>query len=280
MNSVLKVGAKLCTLLLCVSTFGNQAFAGNFIDSVSGGLSEKDVVVLQVEDPAPATAQRVNTVELNTSNSSLFEAMKTVKAMALKSNANLVKITEEHNNNITHAPDKIRAILYRTDNPESYEKEVTWNKSRRLSWNDFRGAIPADAGDITAAATYCGIGFETNVVSDNAKPKIFVYNTFYPSQSWVRPDEKNESVLIHEQGHFDLCELYTRKLRQKLDAVNINAHNMKNILQRVYNEVNAEYENRQEAYEEETQHGVDDAQEQKWTSVISKELSQTEKWAD
>lgn len=280
MNFVLQVRAKLCTLLLCVCVFGNNAFAGNFIDSSSSGLTDKDVVVLQLSDPAPAAAKKVNTLQLNTANSSSFEVMKILKDLALKAHANIAKIAEEHDDNITHAPDKVKVVLYSTANAQPYEREISWNKTRRLNWNDFRGPIPADANDMTAAATYCGIGFETNVVSNNAKPKIFVYNTFYPTQSWVRPDERNESVLIHEQGHFDLCELYTRKLRQKLETANLNAHNMKSTLQRIYDEVNNEYEHRQDAYEDETQHGVDDAQEQKWTAMISKELAQTQKWAE
>jgi len=280
MDFVLRRRVKLYSLLLSVCVFGNKAFAGNFSDSSSSALTDKDVVVLQLSDPAPTAVQKINTLELNTANSSSFEVMKTMKEMAIKAHANIVKIAEEYDDKVTHAPDKMKVVLYSATNAHPYERAIAWDKTRKLDWTDFRGPIPADAGDMTAAATYCGIGFETNVVTNNAKPKIFVYNTFYPTQSWVRSDEKNESVLIHEQGHFDLCELYTRKLRQKLETVSLNVHNMKSALQRVYDEVNNEYEHRQDAYEAETEHGVNDAQEQKWTLAISKELAATEKWAE
>src|SRR5690606_38649660 len=96
------------------------------------------------------------------------------------------------------------------------EMELSWSKFRKLTWNDFRGSIPHDAEEQTAAATYCGIGFETNTTSHHHNDlKIRVYNTFYPHSSWARPEEMNDAVLAHEQGHFDLCELYTRKLRER-----------------------------------------------------------------
>jgi len=41
---------------------------------------------------------------------------------------------------------------------------------------------------------------------------VTVTNTMEPSLSWVVPGKGNARVLLHEQGHFDLNEVYRRKL--------------------------------------------------------------------
>lgn len=37
-----------------------------------------------------------------------------------------------------------------------------------------------------------------------------------PKQSWVKPDRKTPELLRHEQGHFDIGEIYARKIRTAL----------------------------------------------------------------
>ncbi len=159
--------------------------------------------------------------------------------------------------------------------------EITWNKNRKLTWDDFKGAIPRNAEEYTAAATFCGIGFETNTITSNDNNlKIRVYNTFYPDYSWARPDEKNDEILAHEQGHFDLCELYTRKLRQRMSNVQVNVNTLKPVLRRIYDQLQEEYKDRQQAYEDETEHGVNTPQQERWQKILENELLETEHWSD
>lgn len=166
-----------------------------------------------------------------------------------------------------------------TASSTSSSSEMTWSKERKLTWDDFRGAIPHNAEEQTAAATYCGIGFETNSISStNTNLKIRVYNTFYINNSWARPEEMNEDVLAHEQGHFDLCELYTRKLRERMSNLKVNANTMKPTLRKIYEELQAEYRARQEAYEDETSHGVNLPQQKRWQRLVDAELAETEQW--
>lgn len=171
-------------------------------------------------------------------------------------------------------------ITILSSNSSSGEKEICWKKDRRLTWDDFRGAIPNDAGEQTAAATYCGIGFETNTItSKNPELKINVYNTFYINNSWAKPEEMNDEVLAHEQGHFDLCEIYTRKLRERLSGLKVNVNTMKPVLKNIYNQLQKEYRDRQEAYENETSHGIKTQQQRNWQKRLEKELVDTEKWS-
>jgi hypothetical protein len=243
--------------------------------------TDVDIVILQSTDPAPATAEKITTVELgaSTTTTSYFEIVAQAKAIAREYNANIVKIAEKLPARGVTRP--VKAILYKAENVRPFEKEFGWEKGRKLSWDDFRGPVPRAASDITAAATFCGIGFETNAVNPkNNNLKIHVYNTFYTNNSWARPEDKDSFILAHEQGHFDLCELYTRKLRERLNSVNVNSSNLRAALGTVYDEVQREYNNRQEQYEDETEHGVVLAEQERWQNKLQRELEASEGWME
>ncbi len=149
--------------------------------------------------------------------------------------------------------------------------EFQWNEHSRLSWDDFKGNVQPET-ERSAAATHCGIGFRTKTDCPGGKPKVVVYNTFYTSKSWVRPDAKMPEILVHEQGHFDLCEIYTRKLRARMELFDFSAADVRTALMNIYDEVSREYENRQQAYEQETVHGTNFTQQKRWSEMMSAQL--------
>jgi len=149
--------------------------------------------------------------------------------------------------------------------------EFQWSEHGRLTWEDFRGPVkPLD--DETAAATHCGIGFRTNSNAEG-KPEIEVYNAFYVNKSWVRPDAHMQSILDHEQGHFDLCEIYTRKLRNEMSRFDFSVADVRGSLMSIYERVSDEYEARQQAYESQTAHGTISSEQKRWQNTISNELN-------
>lgn len=150
--------------------------------------------------------------------------------------------------------------------------KFSWNANRKLSWSDFKGPVSTTHSEESAAATCCSIGFRLGN-NEAGAPEVFVYNTFYTDRSWVKEDARIESILTHEQGHFDLCELYTRILRQRLNSIDLTGANVKQELMTIYSAVNDAYEARQQAYEHETAHGTIIAEQQRWDMTIGQELS-------
>lgn len=150
--------------------------------------------------------------------------------------------------------------------------EFQWAEHQKLSWEDFQGPVRA-SDEESAAATHCGMGFRINGITQAGKPDVTVYNTFYTRKSWVRHDAKITSILEHEQGHFDLCEIFTRKLRTRVSDISLNTPDMKESLMAIFSEVNNEYEICQQAYEDETIHGTKIHEQKRWMEKISKELS-------
>ncbi len=83
----------------------------------------------------------------------------------------------------------------------------------------------------------------------------------------------NADVLEHEQGHWNICGLYTRKMQDLFDNTLITGATLHSKVQSIYNEVSRDYLARQDAYERETAHGtIADAQ-HRWTKQINEELA-------
>jgi len=267
-----------CLALICTMPF-SAVWAGNVIKPEP---FEKNILVLDPLDPLPTGAIELKGVEINgkalKAGDSYLDVMQSLKKKANEQNANIIKITEKVIGSKNECC-KVSAILYRANDIHKYEKEFNWAKDRKLTWEDFGGRIYRTQGaEEAVAVTYCGFGFETNTVTVANKVQILVRNSFRKDISWVVPNERTPEVLEHEQGHFDLCEIYTRKLREHFNGLNVTVYNLNTILAGVYNEINEEYKSRQEQYEEETHHGQDRVQQKRWQQAIRKELEASEDW--
>jgi hypothetical protein len=275
--------AQFTSLLLCASVISFGLSAKGITVATNDNAPAEGIVILKSNDPLPANARVLQTIQVGdkipSDNCDYLQLMESVRVMALKSNANVIKINERTARNKANICDKITATLYKVENPRRYESEFSWTPNRKLTWDDFRGPIQSELHPDVAAATFCGIGFETNTItSKNNQVKIRVYNNFYPTQSWVRPGQEIPEILAHEQTHFDICELYTRKLRQRLDNVSVSVTNLRTRLSAIYQQVQEEYKIRQQQYEDETEHGLIADEQVRWQNMINKELASTTQW--
>ncbi len=286
MNNV-KFWAKVFAPVLVVSLASQFSLADNkAVVEYADKPAPNQVVVLQPEDPFPTRATKIHTIEVGDEQAgdcSYEELMSKAQQFALQSNANIIKITEMKARNKANIYDHLTATLYHAENPRPFEREIKWTKERKLTWDDFRGPTQSPKGSMVAAATYCGFGFETNQLSqDNTKLKILVYNSFYTDKSWGHKHEQTPEVLVHEQGHFDLCEVYTRKLRERMTkaSAHVTVNNLKLTLESIYEGIKEEYSARQERYEDETEHGLIAEAQNRWVNDIAKELQESEQWAN
>ncbi|WP_415325126.1 hypothetical protein [Chryseobacterium sp. MMS23-Vi53] len=83
--------------------------------------------------------------------------------------------------------------------------------------------------------------FKTSQFSDAIAPTIHVLVYFNPDNSWMLL--KDPTTLEHEQIHFNIAELYARKMRKSIDSLNnLQVNNLQ-----IYTEIieiwNKRYEN-------------------------------------
>ncbi|MEM6724822.1 MAG: DUF922 domain-containing protein [Bacteroidota bacterium] len=145
-------------------------------------------------------------------------------------------------------------------------------ETRNLVWEDFKGA--ARYGSWEAAVTSYKIGYRLSY-RGWGNPRVDVFCQFVKSQSWVRRDAMTDDVLKHEQKHFDLAEVYARKMRKAVLDADLRDYPGRYIERRVeeiYQEIWQECSDMQDAYDRETRHGLEDDIQDEWDVQISELL--------
>jgi len=103
----------------------------------------------------------------------------------------------------------------------SENNNLVWSNDSFLRWSDFNAeSNPAAFEDSHSVIKY---RYTWTVNSDEKESQIifFIDNIqlfveFYHVLSWVRLSQATDSLLKHEQGHFDLAELVKRENLEKL----------------------------------------------------------------
>ena len=145
---------------------------------------------------------------------------------------------------------------------------ILWSTDYKLQWTDFMGK---PAGSLKAM-TWSTIDF--NVKKIDATIIVLEVNAYFiKKQSWRQKDFTDDFVLQHEQTHFDIAEVYTRKLRKKLSSVKYkDTKKAMPEIQKLYNETFSELKAYQKKYDEETKHSINKDEQIKWNKKIDDEL--------
>ncbi len=157
------------------------------------------------------------------------------------------------------------------------DEKIPWSVDRKLSWEDFRG-IPNQADDFVAS-TNSGISFSFSIQESNQNRALSynVVSNFYPDLSWYRPDRVSEYILKHEQTHFDISELFARKLRKELAQIE-NEPDFQDLAKRHYEQIEAQRREMQLHYDKESDHSNKEADELRWRKYIAAQLAEYDAW--
>src|SRR5688500_17461053 len=91
---------------------------------------------------------------------------------------------------------------------------LSWNEFYSLQWHDFMGE--PDENRMGDAGTAVQIKAKPFLVKRRIKYDVTAF--FNRRKSWAR--DQSPSLLAHEQLHFDIAELYARKIRKKIKELN------------------------------------------------------------
>ena len=153
------------------------------------------------------------------------------------------------------------------------EDHIKWQENRKLTWDDFRAA-PLKIGN-TAAMTTTHLGFSYNI--SNGKITYKIDCRFEKNKSWGLV--KNEWILKHEQGHFDIAEIFARQLNKLINEYQFNKSSFQKDLDAIYKSVVAEKEKFQQQYDDETDYSRIKTKQEEWLKKIEAELNQNRSWA-
>lgn len=154
------------------------------------------------------------------------------------------------------------------------EEFIPWSAYRRLHWDDFRSEPKKNTDAVASTSTSLGIAYQV-------KNSVLTYQVtcnFSKTKSWGLV--KTAYILAHEQGHFDITEIYARKLHEALQSYNFNKKNYKQEVNRVYQKIVTEKEAFQEMYDKQTDHSRNKKEQAAWLLMIEKLLEDSAPYAD
>ncbi|NND78670.1 MAG: DUF922 domain-containing protein [Maribacter sp.] len=153
---------------------------------------------------------------------------------------------------------------------QEYET-IEWSPDYKLTWEDFKGKSPNN--DRAAATTASGISYQFSTSALNGEIELdYEVNTFfYPQKSWYQPSLCDSLILSHEQLHFDISELYARKMRSRLASTSFT-QNVKAEVKEIYKEVLQELQEFQNLYDDQTNFSRDVDQQLMWNKKVREAL--------
>lgn len=103
---------------------------------------------------------------------------------------------------------------------------------------------------------------------------VKIINNFWKTKSWVKKSYMNDTILLkHEQGHFDISEIYARRLIKKLASVYLPPDYLKELI-RISDDNYALIQQAHLNYDKATDHGSNRFMQEIWNRKIQEELEE------
>ena len=159
---------------------------------------------------------------------------------------------------------------------------ITWSADRPLQWSDFRREdTPKHKGKSMDAYVYTLL---TDKFDYSTLDSIHVTVTAQcsPHKSWKKHEKLGNYLLQHEQGHFDITELYARKLRKDIQEAERSPKHSKHTREwfsSVYVHTAGKLRQCQRRYDRQTKHSKNREMQRQWNKKIAKELAELKEYA-
>ena len=154
------------------------------------------------------------------------------------------------------------------------EELIPWNSGKRLTWNDYKAPPDPNSDAAASTTTYLGIKYDI----ENNKMTFKIDCSFSKNRSWGL--HKTEYILGHEQGHFDITEIFARQLNQRMQKYVFNKNTYQVELKKIYKDILQEKEDFQNQYDDETNYSREKEKQGEWLTKISAILKSLEPYAN
>jgi Bacterial protein of unknown function (DUF922) len=145
--------------------------------------------------------------------------------------------------------------------------------NRPLTWDDFRAA--PDPASSHFAYTYWNIFYKYDAFDfnrDTAKWKVII-SVELGNNSWKRKDKVTDTLLRHEQGHFNIGILCAMEIQEKVDHTAFFRADYETGLMAIIKEKIEKYRKIEQQYDHETEHFSNREQQWKWDRFFATKLT-------
>lgn len=157
---------------------------------------------------------------------------------------------------------------------ETEKDYIYWSDDYKLVWNDF-DELPHRYSE---HAAYSVVGYESRFDMNEKRFKAVIRTYFDRNESWSK--SWVSILLSHEQGHFDLAEIYGRKFRKRVKEAMKAGEISVEKFQQMSDEAIQQLEEAQQEYDEDTNYSMDYRAQLQWNERIQEELKKLKEYAD
>lgn len=150
---------------------------------------------------------------------------------------------------------------------------IPWTMNERLCWDDFKSEPKTGTDAVASTSTSLGIAYQMV----NGDLTYHITCNFSKVKSWGLM--KTDYILAHEQGHFDITEIYARKLNEALENYEFNRKTFKKDINQIYQSIVLQKEEMQKLYDGESDHSRHRKLQYEWLDKIQQLLIETEAYA-
>lgn len=159
--------------------------------------------------------------------------------------------------------------IYLSHGQETAERNFEWSQDRPLTWEDFP-FLRLRSGKKEIALT--SVKHSVVGTMKDGAPDFEVKVLFIAKDSWTT-DTTNLNLLAHEQLHFDIGELFRRKIAQKVKRLRDTGEKQKAIYRYAIRKLLSDFRNFSVDYDKATRHGTILSEQEKWKSKVWEELN-------
>jgi hypothetical protein len=170
------------------------------------------------------------------------------KLKALTLGANALKVYDHRTPDLLSTCDRIKTKALRMKDIKPFEREIIWDKRRRLTIADFKGSTEDRP---FRAATFSIFRYNTWGKIIDGFATLTVESYFECGRSYFKIDKDSAFVLQHEQLHFDITELYARKLTKRIKEEVKSTKELNTVGDKIVNQILDELQARQDKYDSE-----------------------------
>ena len=141
---------------------------------------------------------------------------------------------------------------------------VTYRDYPSITWQDFRADVPLKTSHAASISTGMHYKWSCSYIGNKINLEYDIQSELNRSLSWSKYKKEQKEILKHEQLHYDITELYTRKLRKAFSEYTPVIKTLKKDLEQIYNRVEQERQNTQDLYDKQTNHSINTKEQKKW----------------
>lgn len=172
--------------------------------------------------------------------------------------------------------------------PAPFEDGIQWRSDLKLVEQDFQAEVPTaqersetGVSQDSVASTHVELGMTYAVQGSQVAYQIRC--RFLKSRSWLQLTAQDlPYILAHEQGHFDISELYARRMHREARAylASGDPSGAGQALTAIFNRAAADEKTEQQKYDGDTGNSRDRVEQARWLEKIRKSLDETAADAD